>query len=217
MKTLLFILLLFSSSYSFAITPLQKTLQNIEHDWAVIYYGTAKDKQADGYQQLITQTEQLLQQNPNESELLFCLAMIKSSLAAHQNAINALETINESRDLLTKVIAINPKTMNGSAYVILGTLYYRVPAWPVSFGDSALAEKYFQNALAINPNGIDSNYFYGKFLLANDKTDSAKTYFEKALAAPTRPEQKYSDEQLKAETKRVLDSIEQQKLSEVKS
>ncbi|MFZ2724723.1 MAG: TRAP transporter TatT component family protein [Methylococcaceae bacterium] len=207
MNKLIVIILLFISSICQA-TPLQKNLQHIEHDWAIAYYGTAKAKQETAYIQLMTQTEQLLQQYPNNSEVLFYLAMIKASMAEHEGAMNALEQVTEARDLLNKVIELNPKTMNGSAYVILGTLYYRVPAWPIAFGDNQLAEKMFQTALTINPNGIDSNYFYGKFLLANDKTAEAKQHFEKALAAPIRTEQTYSDEQLKAETKRVLQSLE---------
>lgn len=216
MNKLLFIILLLCSSYCLA-TPVQKTLQKIEQDWAVTYYGTAKAKQAEAYQHLIEQAKQTLQQYPTNTEAMFCLAMIKASMAEHEGIISALDTVIEAKDLLTKIIELNPNTMNGSAYVILGTLYYRVPAWPIAFGDHQQAEKLLQTALTINPNGIDSNYFYAKFLLANDKIEAAKRYFAKALAAPIRPEQPYADQQLKEEAKHVLQKLAEQKISEVKS
>ena len=47
--------------------------------------------------------------------------------------------------------------LDGSAYNSLGVLYYKVPGWPVGFGDKAKARELLQKALAINPKGIDAN------------------------------------------------------------
>ena len=46
-----------------------------------------------------------------------------------------------------------------------GFPYYQVPGWPVGFGDDEKAEQLLKQALAINPTGIDPNFFYGDFLL----------------------------------------------------
>jgi len=101
------------------------------------------------------------------------------------------------RRLLNLAIAIQPDVMDGSAYVVLGSLYYLTPAWPIAFGDNDKAEEFLKKALAINPNGIDGNYFYGDFLLSQDKFKEAEMYFNKALSAPVRPEQVYGDNELK--------------------
>jgi len=107
--------------------------------------------------------------------------------------------------------------MKGSAYVMLGTLYYMAPMWPIGFGDDATAQKMLQTALQINPDGIDSNYFYGDFLLAHNKLDEAETYFKHAIAAPVRPEQLHADIQLKEEATRALRNTQERKISNAKN
>jgi len=129
----------------------------------------------------------------------------------------ALKAIHEARDLLQKAIAINPQAMSGSAYVTLGTLYYMAPKWPIGFGDEATAEKMLHTALKINPNGIDSNYFYGDFLLANNRLNEAEKYFKRAIAVPARTEQAYADNQLKEDAKRALKYTKERKISSSKS
>ena len=46
----------------------------------------------------------------------------------------------------------------------LGTLYYKVPGWPIGFGSDKKAREYLAKALDLNPTGIDPNYFMGEFL-----------------------------------------------------
>ena len=211
MRKLVFIGLWLLSSYGFAEPlSLKQSLQEIETSWAKTHYGLPEDKQLAAYLPLIDKAEQLLAQYPHNTEVMFCIAMIKSSMAAHENPARALAIVNEVRDLLTKVVTINPNTMQGSAYVILGTLYYRVPSWPISFGDKRQAEEMLTTALRIHPEGIDTNYFYGQFLLDNNQRKEARHYFKKALDVPLRPEQRYADEQLKNEARQALDKLEQQ-------
>lgn len=102
--------------------------------------------------------------------------------------------------------------MNGSAHVTLGTLYYMAPKWPIAFGDDEEAQKLLEAALAINPNGIDCNYFYGEFLLQHNNLKAASQYFERAIAAPTRKEQAFADNQLKIEAKLALQNTKERKI-----
>ncbi len=71
--------------------------------------------------------------------------------------------MKEAKSLFEEVIAQAPNTLEGSALTSLGTLYYKVPGWPVAFGDKEKAEQLLKQALTVNPNGIDANYFYGDF------------------------------------------------------
>ncbi len=43
--------------------------------------------------------------------------------------------MKEAKGLFEEVIAQEPNTLEGSALTSLGTLYYKVPGWPVAFGD----------------------------------------------------------------------------------
>lgn len=71
-----------------------------------------------------------------------------------------------------------------SAYTSLGTLYDQVPGWPIGFGDAAKAEAMLREALRINPNGIDSNYFWADHLYRQKRYPEATTALHKALQAP---------------------------------
>ena len=94
---------------------------------------------------------------------------------------------------------IDPTALNGSAYTSLGTLYYRVPGFPVGFGDHDKARKLLQEALKINPNGIDPNYFYADFLVKEGEHAAALPYLEKAAKAPARPGREVADKGRRAE------------------
>ena len=216
MKKTTFVALLLLSLQCFAedLTP---SVQAIESEWASIYYKLPKNKQEAAYDALLTKAEQLAAQFPNTAEPLFWQALVIATHAELQDGFTALKAIHKSRDLLLEAIKINPQTANGSAYVTLGTLYYMVPSWPIAFGDAEKAEKMFLAALKINPNGIDANYFYGDFLLANNKAKEAQMYFDKALSAPSRKEQSFADSKLKDEVKLALANTKNRKISGVKN
>jgi tetratricopeptide (TPR) repeat protein len=208
MKKTTFVALLILSNQCVADT-LNNALQSIESEWAAIYYKTPKARQSNAYQKLLNKTSLLEKQHPNAAEPIFWEAVIKATCADNQGAMSALSLVNEAKDLLQKAININPNTMDGSAYVTLGTLYYMVPKWPIAFGDEDTAKHLLETALKINPKGIDSNYYYGDFLLSLDQQEEAKKYFENAINAPTRPEQAFADHQLKAEAQKALNKIQE--------
>jgi tetratricopeptide (TPR) repeat protein len=216
MRKLIFVVFLLLSTHSFA-ESLEDSIKQTESEWASIYYSLPKNKQQQAYTQLLEKTTNLVRQYPNAAEPLFWQAVVKASYADHQDAFSALSSVLEARNLLQKAIKINPETMNGSAYVTLGTLYYMVPKWPVSFGDDDIAKQMLETALKINPNSIDANYFYGEFLLLHNKPKDAIAYFEKATTVPPRPEQTYADNQLKAEAMLALKNTQKRKISGEKS
>ncbi|MDF3024274.1 MAG: hypothetical protein K0R10_1635, partial [Alphaproteobacteria bacterium] len=115
----------------------------------------------------------------------------------------------DAKKLLEAALAQNPKALDGSAYTTLGSLYYQVPGWPIGFGDEDKAEKFLKQALVLNPDGIDPNYFYGDFLLKQKKYDEAVTVLNKALAAPDRPGRAAADAGRRKEIKAALAKAEE--------
>ena len=216
MKKTTFVALLLLSSQCFA-EALTDSLQNIESEWASIYYSTPKQKQGPAYSRLLDKTINLSRQFPGNAEPLIWEAIVKATNADHQDPVSALEAVHEARDLLVKAIEINPQAMSGSAYVTLGTLYYLTPKWPIAFGDDATAKNMLQTALKINPNGIDANYFYANYLLLNNDLEEAEKYFKRAIAAPTRTEQLYADNRLKDEARVALEQTQELKINRSKS
>lgn len=216
MKKTTFVALLLLSAQCLA-ENLNDSLQSIESEWASIYYSTPKQHQGAAYNRLLDKTINLSRQFPGNAEPFIWEAIVKATNADHQDPVSALEAVHEARDLLLKAIRINPQAMNGAAYVTLGTLYYMTPKWPIAFGDDATAKKMLQTALKINPNGIDSNYFYANYLLLNDNLKEAEKYYERAIAVPARTEQLYADNQLKEEAKLALKQTRERKISGSKS
>ena len=84
-------------------------------------------------------------------------------------------------------------------------LYYKVPGWPVGFGDKAKAQELLQKALAINPKGIDPNFFYGEYLVETRHPDEAVAYLERALQAPARPGREVADAGRREEARQLLE------------
>lgn len=188
-------------------SPVADALNSIESEWAKVYYQVPKKQQGPAYAKLLAKTDALVKQYPKEAGLIYWHAVVKACYADHQDPVSALGAIHEVRDLLQRSIALDPKSLGGSAYVVLGTLYHLTPSWPIAFGDDDEAEKMLQTALKISPDGIDSNYYYGQFLLDKGDKQQARQYFERASKAPIRPEQVFADTQLEQEAQLALKNV----------
>jgi Tfp pilus assembly protein PilF len=94
--------------------------------------------------------------------------------------------------------------LQGSAYTSLGTLYDRVPGWPIGFGDEDKADQLLRQALQVNPDGIDSLYFWGDHLSRQGLYVEAKAALEKARQAPPRPGRELADSGRQGEIEQLL-------------
>ena len=79
-----------------------------------------------------------------------------------------------------------------------------MPGWPIGFGDEDKAEALFKQALALNPDGIDPNYFHGDFLLRQKRYGEAQAALQKALAAADRPGREVADAGRREEARALL-------------
>ncbi|QIL86756.1 tetratricopeptide repeat protein (plasmid) [Vibrio sp. HDW18] len=191
-------------SSAYAMTPLEQ----VQADWAKCRYQTPSvDQQVNCYEQTIAETQLALTRDSNNPELKVWLAINQSSLASLSSGLGALSLVKEAKSLLEQVIAQAPNTLEGSAFTSLGILYYKVPGWPLSFGDTDQAEQLLKQALAINPIGIDANYFYGDFLIQQGREVEAKRYLQQAQQAPARPNRAVADAGRQQEIAQLLASL----------
>jgi len=91
-------------------------------------------------------------------------ATIVASHAGAKGGFGALSLAKQAKQALEHALALDAKALEGSAYTSLGSLYYQVPGWPIGFGDDRKAREFLQQALALNPDGIDPNFFLGDYL-----------------------------------------------------
>lgn len=97
-----------------------------------------------------------------------------------------------------------PADRQADAYTSLGALYYQVPGWPLSFGDDDRAEHYLRRGLAVNPEGLDSLYFWGDYLHEQGRDEEARKALRQALAAAPRPGRERADAGRREEIRRLL-------------
>jgi tetratricopeptide (TPR) repeat protein len=166
---------------------------HLQQRWAEVNYQLEGKTRLSAFEQLLVDAKGMVAANPGSAEVLIWSGIIKSTYAGAKGGLGALSMAKASKADLEQAMALNADALQGSAYTSLGALYYSVPGWPVGFGDDDKAEELLLKALALNPAGIDSNYFYASFLINQDRYDEARPYLLKAQAAPARPGREVAD------------------------
>ena len=192
--SLLLLGLSFFTQIVIADEKLDASISSLQHDWAKANYNTPKDTQEAAFKSLAEQAHQVSEKHGNAPEALIWEGIANASYAKAKGGIGALKFAEKSRDLFLAAEKANPNALQGSVYTSLGSLYYKVPGWPIGFGDKKKAKVYLEKALQLNPDGIDPNYFYADFLSEKGDYKQAITYYEKALAAPARAGREDADE-----------------------
>jgi tetratricopeptide (TPR) repeat protein len=134
----------------------------------------------------------LMKKYPGRAEPVIWKGVLLSEGASMANEDHSMFTARslayEARDTLLEAEKIDPAALEAGAPASLGVLYYRVPSFPIGFGDTDLARKYLEEAVRNAPNGMDANYFYGYFL--NDRGDyaGAQRVWKHALTIPVNTE-----------------------------
>lgn len=185
----------------------EEAVAELQHEWDVIKYQTAKADREKRYESLAEKAHKVSESFAGRSEPLIWEGIVVSSLAGEKGGLGALSLVKRSKALYETAIQIDGNALDGSAYNSLGVLYYKVPGWPLSFGDKDKAREMIQKALAINPKGIDPNFFYGELLVETKHPDEAVTYLERAQQAPARPGRNIADTGRREEIRALLEKI----------
>lgn len=186
----------------------QPRLQLLQGRWAEINYQVPAAQREAEFAKLAAEADTLVRSNPQDAELHIWRGIILSTYAGAKGGLSALDLVKQSKASLERALALDPKALHGSAYTSLGALYYQVPGWPIGFGDDQQAEKLLKQALQLNPNGIDPNYFYGDFLFRQARYSEAKRALEKAQAASARPGREVADRGRQAEIAALLAKVQ---------
>ena len=180
----------------------------IQTRWADANYSARGDAKEAAFDKLMADAAAFSARNPGRAEPLIWEGIVLSTAAGVKGGLGALGLAKDSRAKLEAALKIDPKALQGSAYTSLGTLYHKVPGFPVGFGSDKTAKEYLEKALAINPDGIDANYFYGEFLYDDDDYAGARQHLEKALKAAPRPGRQSADEGRRKEIRALLAKID---------
>lgn len=199
---------LFSSTL--AAAPVDDAVAQLQREWEIIRYQAPAKQQAEKFEALTAKAHKVVETYPDRAEPLVWEGIIVSTLAGAKGGLAALSLAKEAKALYEQALKIKPEALDGSAYNSLAVLYYKVPGWPLGFGDKAKAKELLDQALVLSPKGIDPNYFTGEYLVETGKPADAIPYLERALAAPPRPGREVADAGRKEEARALLQKIRAQ-------
>lgn len=182
-------------------------LSAIQQRWAQIQYQMPEAQRAAAFEKLAGDAETFTREQPQAAEAWIWNGIVTSSWAGATGGLGALGKVKAARASLEKALALDSNALQGSAYTSLGALYDRVPGWPIGFGDSDKADELLRKALRLNPEGIDSNYFWGDHLYRQGHYVEARAALQKALQAQPRPGSEVADQGRRGEIDALLKTI----------
>ncbi|RYF34749.1 MAG: hypothetical protein EOO26_03365 [Comamonadaceae bacterium] len=185
--------------------PVDDAVADLQRDWEVIRYQSPAGEREKRFEMLAAKAHKISETYAGRPEPLVWEGIIVSSWAGEKGGLGALGLVKQAKALYESAIAIDGNALDGSAYNSLGVLYYKVPGWPVGFGDKAKAKELLQKALAINPKGIDPNFFYGEYLIETKQPEQAAAYLDRAITAPPRPGRQVADSGRREEARALLE------------
>jgi tetratricopeptide (TPR) repeat protein len=180
-------------------------LKAIQDGWAVANYRTdGKEAKNAAFEKLAAEAAAFSAKYPGRAEPLIWEGIVLSTWAGARGGLGALGLAKDSRAKLEAALKIDEKALGGSAHTSIGTLYHKVPGFPVGFGSDKKAKDHLQKALQMNPEGIDPNFFYGEFLYDEGEYQDALKHLSKALQAPARPGRELADEGRRGEIRALM-------------
>jgi tetratricopeptide (TPR) repeat protein len=172
---------------------LNAAILRLSLDWEHIkFQETDKNLQERQMAALAERAAQIVQQYPDRPEAQIWLGIViseQASMASENNSpFKALGFAKRAREILEKLVETDPVALDAGAPTSLGVLYYRVPRWPLGFGDKVKARQLLEEAVKNAPKGLDANYFYGDFLMEQQELPAAEKIFKYALTLPPHPD-----------------------------
>lgn len=195
---------------SHSVQAVSPNVADLQTKWAEANYNLSGKARTQAFETLLKEADAAKATSPNASDVLIWRGIIHSSYAGIKGGIGALSLAKAAKADLEMALKLDDKALDGSAYTTLGTLYHKVPGWPLGFGDDDKAAELLKTSIKLNPDGIDSNYFYGLFLMDKRDFKAAEQHLLKAQQAAPRPERPLADKGRQAEITKALQQLRHQ-------
>jgi tetratricopeptide (TPR) repeat protein len=183
-------------------------VHRLQSTWEAIKFGVPEgDEQARQMDALGEDADAVAAKFPDKPEVLIWDGIITSERASMASAFSALGLAKRARDILEQAYKMAPAKLDAGATTSLGVLYYRVPGFPIGFGDKAKARQLLEQATKLAPAGLDAWYFYGDFLYEQKEYPKAADVFRHALSLPQHPDRPVWDKNRRLVIEERLASI----------
>lgn len=184
---------LVAKAYTAEEPKMNAALLQLALNWEHIKFEvTDKDLQEKQMAVLADHAGAIVQQYPDRPEAAIWQAILiseQASMASENGSpFKALGFAKHAREILEPIAKQYPAVLDAGAPTSLGVLYYRVPGFPIGFGDKTKARELLEEAVKYAPSGLDANYFYGDFLYNQHEYPAAEQVFKHALSLPPHPD-----------------------------
>lgn len=181
---------------------------NLSEEWAKIkYLSKNDDERKENMSALGAKADDLVTHYPGRAEALIWKGIIRSERASLTWGITALNLATSARDTLLEAEKLDANALDAGAPTTLGVLYYRVPAFPISWGDTKKARQYLKEAVKNAPNGREAHYYYADFLYDQGEYKKAEQLLIIAFTLPHHPERPIWDQYLSEMIERLLAKV----------
>ena len=195
-----------------AADALPPEVRHVQTKWEAIKFNVPEgDEQTKQMNALGEEADAIAQHLSSVPEALIWDGIITSERASMASTFSALGLATRARDILEQAYKIDPARMDAGATTSLGVLYYRVPGFPIGFGDKAKARQLLEQAVKLAPNGLDAWYFYGDFLYTQNEYPKAIDVFQHALKIPVHLDRPLWDKNRRLVIEELLAKIEEKK------
>ena len=175
-----------SPSYA-ANDGLAASVRHIQSEWERIKFTVPEGAQQTQLMNALgDEADKIAADNPNKVEAQIWDGIVTSERASLASAFSALGLAKRARDVLVTAYKLDPAALDAGATTSLGVLYYRVPGFPIGFGDKKQARQLLEEGTKLAPQGMDAWYFYGDFLMNEGEAPKAAAAFQHALAIPVK-------------------------------
>jgi tetratricopeptide (TPR) repeat protein len=208
-RSALLLLLTWSfSAASLAGDSLHPEVSQLRTDWDQANFVLQGDAQKQALLELVERCDPLLEKlAENQAALTWC-GIVKSSYAGHAGALSAMKYAKAARTDLEAALKLGEGGMAGAANTSLGTLYFKVPGWPIGFGNEDKARELLETGLAADPSDLDANFFMADFLIEEGELEAARSFLEQAAVATANPDREVAYTGRQTEIVAMLESID---------
>ncbi len=197
------------TSWSSSDPAMDKDVLGIALKWEHIKFEeNGAPNQFDDIDALAKEAGALVQKYPGHVEPLIWQGITTSEEAGMASMLHAMGYAKAARAILEKAYAANPAALSAGAPTSLGVLYYRVPGFPIGFGDKKKARALLEEAVRLAPDGMDANYFYADFLMTEKEYAAARLVLNHALALPVDPDRPLWDRHRRGVMRELLAKAE---------
>lgn len=180
-------------------------IHKVELQWETIKFAeNGMPQQFEHIDALARFAGSLVEKYPSRVEPMIWYGIVTSEEAGMASALSAMGYAKKAKSILEGAYQQDPAALDAGAATSLAVLYYRVPGWPIGFGNNRTARALLEEAVERAPDGMDANYFYADFLM--NRRDYAKAYkvLKHALSLPVQGDRPLWDKNRRMVIKQLI-------------